>query len=105
MGPGRRSACGTRAPRPMATVVVSPDNVANFPEGGGHFWVYMQYVQGLIRSGCDVYWLERFRRGDDSDRDARTVATFFRRMARFGLDGKVLLYSLDDGADGTGSSF
>ena len=88
----------------MATVVISPDNVANFPEGGGHFWVYMQYAQGLIRLGCDVYWLERFRRGDDPDRDECTLAAFFGRMARFGLDGKVLLYSLDDRADGTSSS-
>jgi len=25
----------------MATVVLSSFDVANFPEGGGHFWVYM----------------------------------------------------------------
>src|SRR6266571_2806191 len=60
----------------------------------------MQYAQGLLRSGCDVYWLERFRRGLDPDRDARALATFFQAMARFGLDGKVLLYSLDDRGDG-----
>jgi len=89
----------------VASVVISPDNVANFPDGGGHFWVYMQYAQGLIRSGCDVYWLERFHRGADPDRDARTLATFFQRMARFGLDGKVVLYSLDDRADSTEASF
>src|SRR3989454_2936732 len=63
MGPGRRSACGTRAPRLMATVVVSPFDVANFPGGGGHFWVYMQYAQGLRRLGCEVYWLEEVRPG------------------------------------------
>ena len=39
----------------MATVVVSPFDVANFPEGGGHFWVYMQYAQGLRHLGCEVY--------------------------------------------------
>ena len=40
----------------MATVVLSPFDVANFPDGGGHFWVYMQYAQGLRRLGCDVYF-------------------------------------------------
>src|SRR5207249_3205597 len=44
----------------MATVMVAAFNVAGFPEGGGHFWVYMQYVLGLRACGCDVYWLERF---------------------------------------------
>ena len=55
----------------MATIVLSPFDVADFPEGGGHFWVYMQYVQALSRLGCEVYWLEQFRRGNDPDRDSR----------------------------------
>jgi hypothetical protein len=88
----------------MTTVVISPSNVANFPDGGGHFWVYMQYAQGLRRLGCDVYWLERFRRGTDRARDAAALSAFFERMARFGLGGKALLYVGDEpggGADGT----
>src|SRR5947209_3647034 len=83
----------------MATIVLSPFDVANFPEGGGHFWVYMQYAQGLRRLGCDVYWLEQFRHGRDKSDDARAVATFFKRMERFGLGERVLLYRLDDGED------
>src|SRR3989442_3394961 len=98
MGPGRRSACGTRAPRLMATVVVSPFDVANFPEGGGHFWVYMQYAQGLRRLGCDVYWLEQFRRGRDKNDDARAVATVFKRMERIQLGGPGLPLKLDEAA-------
>src|SRR5881409_3875944 len=66
------------------TIVIAPYHVADFPEGGGHFWVYLQYVLGLRALGCDVYWLERAT-GDD--------ATFRERMERFGMDGKVILYS------------
>jgi hypothetical protein len=84
----------------VATVVVSSYNVASFPEGGGHFWVYMQYVHGLRQAGCDVYWLERFRRGKDPARDAQAMTTFFDRMRRFGLEGKVLLYTQDDAPAG-----
>jgi len=84
----------------MARVIISSYNVASFPEGGGHFWVYMQYVQGLRQAGCEVYWLERFRSGNDRERDARAMATFFDRMTRFGLEGKVLLYAQDDGRNG-----
>ena len=49
----------------MNTIVVSAYKTANFPEGGGHFWVYMQYVQALRQLGCDVYWLENFRGSGD----------------------------------------
>src|SRR5947208_16247099 len=77
----------------MATVVLSPFDVANFPEGGGHFWVYQQYAQGLRRLGCDVYWLERFDRSDDPGRDARSLSKFFERMERYGLGGRAVLYT------------
>ena len=83
----------------MATVILSSFDVANFPDGGGHFWVYMQYAQALRRLGCDVYWLEQFRPGKDPDRDARALATFFDRMERFGLGGRILLYTLGVGVD------
>jgi hypothetical protein len=76
---------------PRGPVVLSAFNVANFPEGGGHFWVYMQYVQGLRRLGCDVYWLERFVPGGDDARDAHAIATFMDRLAGFGLEGRVIL--------------
>src|SRR5262249_51735950 len=86
----------------MASVVLCPCNVANFPEGGGHFWVYMQYAQGLRRLGCDVYWLERFDASGDPGRDARTLATFFERMGRYGLGGKAVLYKDDVPRPGNG---
>ncbi len=76
----------------MSTVVISVYNVANFTHGGGHLWVYMQYVQGLIRLGCDVYWLEQIRLPGDPGKEADLLASFFRRMREFGLEGKTLLY-------------
>src|SRR5205085_8503470 len=76
----------------MTTVVISPVNVVNFPEGGGHFWVYMQYVQGLRQLGCEVYWLERFDSSGDRHHDALVQAMFVERMERYGLAGKLILY-------------
>ena len=87
----------------MITVVISVYKVANFPEGGGHFWVYMQYVEGLRRLGCDVYWLEQLRPSADPHRQAHVLSTFFERTKRFGLEGKTLLYSIDRGEGDAGS--
>lgn len=84
----------------MITAVISVYKVANFPDGGGHFWVYMQYAQALRRLGCEVYWLEQFQPVADRQREALILATFFLRMQRFGLEGKALLYSVDRRAGG-----
>ena len=58
------------------TVVISVYKVANFPDGGGHLWVYMQYAQGLRRLGCEVYWLEQVRLSGTPDDEARLLSTF-----------------------------
>jgi hypothetical protein len=76
--------------------VLSAFNVANFPQGGGHFWVYMQYALGLRQCGCEVYWLERFITGDDAERDAATMAAFLERLAGFGLRDRVILLAGPD---------
>jgi hypothetical protein len=77
----------------MSVVVISPSNVVTFPEGGGHFWVYMQYVQGLRQLGCEVYWLERFQGSGEGQRDKLMLSTFYQRMESYGLGGNIILYS------------
>src|SRR6266536_1212659 len=75
----------------MPTVVIAPSNVAAFPEGGGHFWVYLQYVLGLRQLGCEVYWLEDFRTKGRAEQEAAALATFRARMEQHGLGAKVIL--------------
>lgn len=76
----------------MTTVVIAPSNVVTFPEGGGHFWVYMQYAKGLMAQGVEVFWLEEFPSSGDEALDARMLAVFEDRMARYGLGGRTILY-------------
>ena len=85
--------------------VISVYKVANFPDGGGHFWVYMQYAQGLRRLGCEVYWLEQFRPPPDAAQETQLLSQFFERMKRFGFEGKTLLYSAARGSPGGPQSF
>jgi len=83
----------------MATVVVSSFKVTGYSEGGGHFWVYMQYIHALRLSGCEVYWLEQFHPTGDPVLDDRAIATFRERVRAFGLEDRLLLYiSHEDGA-------
>ena len=83
----------------MSTVVVSPYRTLEFLEGGGHFWVYLQYVHGLRQVGCDVYWVEQFdSRGARQERSR--VHSLLRRLERYGLAGKVILCT-DPGGERT----
>src|SRR6266513_1151126 len=76
----------------MATVVISPYDVANYPQGGGHFWVYLQYVLGLRLLGHDVYWLEAFRTEGRAEQQAAALATFQALMQQSAPAGRCILY-------------
>jgi hypothetical protein len=80
----------------MATVVISPSNVANFINGGGgHCWVYLQYALGLQQLGCNVYWFERVSRCKVAKYPG-LLSAFAALMEHYGLGGKFILYSEDD---------
>jgi hypothetical protein len=87
----------------MPTVVISPFDVVKFFEGGGHFWVYMQYVLGLRQLGCDVYWLENFHSSGNEQRDAAVLSSFAMRIEPYGLDKKLILY-MSHGQTGSGGA-
>src|SRR5216117_1147618 len=76
----------------MPTVVIAPYNVAAFPQGGGHFWVYLQYVLGFRQLGWEVYWLEAFRTKGRAQEEAAALDTFRARMEQYGLGGKLIVY-------------
>src|SRR5438309_10155815 len=86
----------------MPTVVLAAYNTAGFAEGGGHFWVYLQYVLGLRQLGCDVYWLEGFRTTGRADRAAAALATFRERMQRYALGGRFFVFGTNAEAHRSG---
>jgi hypothetical protein len=83
----------------MTTVIVSPYHVASFPEGGGHFWVYMQYVLGLRQLGCQVYWLEKFSLDPEGDQGKAALQIFSARMQKFGMQNHFILYDAEENSD------
>src|SRR5437867_12665281 len=40
------------------TACLAPANTMAYPNGGGHLWVYLNWVLGLRALGCQVIWLE-----------------------------------------------
>src|SRR5690348_6810102 len=76
-----------------ATVVLSAFDVLQFPQGGGHFSAYLQYVHGLRAQGCEVWWLERLTSSGDPGADARKAAELSERLGAAGLPGRLIVYA------------
>jgi hypothetical protein len=82
----------------MTTVVISPFMTLDYLEGGGHFWVYLQYVEGLRQAGCDVYWFEQLPHGRPPP-DSPRVQAWLQRLAGFGLGDRAILGTGDGAGD------
>jgi len=89
------------------TVCLSTNQTLNYPQGGGHLWVYLNWALGLRALGCEVIWLETVSREESVsalnrrrrlERDGLVerpsdlvhevqvnVATLKRRLERYGL--------------------
>src|SRR5437867_3590857 len=72
-------------------VFVGSAFVAQYPTGGGNFWVPLQYLLGLRALGVDAYWLELLWTRGDAARDRDYIATFRRHVETFGVADRVML--------------
>ena len=91
----------------MAPRVIVGGAIAHHPiGGGGNAWLFLQYVLGFRRLGCDVLYVEHLAEKDCFDRGWRPVAfgdsfnaAFFRReFERVGLGEHAALLQLDGDA-------
>jgi hypothetical protein len=97
------------------TVCLSTNQTLNYPQGGGHLWVFLNWALGLRALGCEVIWLETVsnkesvaalnrrrglepdglaeRRNELVDEEQVNVATLQRRLERYGLAERLALHS------------
>ena len=59
--------------------------MAGYPQAGGHWTVFLQYLLGLRALGHDVFWLETMGSTGDNTRDHLLIRTFFQRFEQYGL--------------------
>jgi hypothetical protein len=75
------------------TVCLSTDTIG-YPEGGGHFWAYLNWALGLQAAGCQVIWLEGVNLRAPLERSLANITVIQERLARYGLGGCLALYPL-----------
>jgi hypothetical protein len=76
-------------------IVLGNSSLADYPEGGGHWMYFLQYLLGLVALGHEVLWLEIFQRSGQPARDQRCINGFFRRLEQYGLAGTGVLLCVE----------
>ncbi len=72
-------------------VFVGSAFVAQYPHGGGNFWVPLQYLLGLLDLGYDAWWLEYLWTRGDAARDRAYIDAFLGSVRDFGVADRVVL--------------
>ncbi len=77
-------------------VFIGSSFVAKYPEGGGNFWVPLQYLLGLRALGHDAWWVEILTSGDAAT-GRRAIEVFRRHVEALGVADRVVLGHVTDG--------
>jgi hypothetical protein len=78
-------------------VLADGGSFAGYPQGGGHWSCFLQYLFGLHALGHEVFWLEVLSSSGNRVRDQRLIDVFLKRFERYGFKDRcaVLLYDQD----------
>lgn len=75
--------------------VVVAGGLARYPQGGGHWACFLQYVLGLRDLGHEVWWLDVLPSVGDPAGDERLIRVFFQRFGRYDLRDRCALLLVD----------
>lgn len=79
-------------------IVLGTSTLADYPEGGGHWSVFLQYIEGLRHLGHNVFLLERYNCTGKAALDEHRAKLFLSRMSRMGLRGSCAIIAACKGA-------
>ena len=80
----------------MGPTVCILANTVGYPEGGGHACAYLNWALGLREAGCQVLWLESVKPETPPELAQANAAALKSRLAHYGLDRSLVLWSGDD---------
>jgi len=74
-----------------APTVCLAASALEYPRGGGHLWVFLNWALGLRSLGCGVVWLEVVGPNAHPSTTRKRAARLERELARFGVEQRVVL--------------
>ena len=79
----------------LRIVLADGGSFARYPQGGGHWSCFLQYLFGLNALGHEVFWLEVFESCGNRAQDQESIEIFFKRFETYGVKDRcaLLLYN------------
>lgn len=77
----------------MSITVCLAASTIEYPEGGGHFWVYLNWALGLQALGCQVVWLEGIDAQMPAHEAQALISTLKSYLEPYGFAQQVALCS------------
>src|SRR5262249_49853036 len=83
-------------------IVIGTAFVAQYPTGGGVFWIPLQYLRGLRELGYDAWWVELLWTRGDAGIDRANIDAFWRHARELDdvAERVALLHFPDSTRDG-----
>src|SRR5262249_19980509 len=75
----------------MSVRVCLAADTLSYPQGGGHFWVYLNWALGLRAAGCDVIWLEVVSPEIDASELRSFSGSLKQRLEHYGFAAALVL--------------
>lgn len=79
----------------MSTTVWLSAYTINYPVGGGHLWVYLNWALGLRDAGCKVIWLETLDVNKPVLENQHLATLLRERLRKFGFANSIALCAHD----------
>jgi hypothetical protein len=78
-------------------IVLAGATMAQYPQGGGHWSVFQQYMSALKALGHEVHWIELFPMNAKSrvNERNRLINLFFNRWRKFGFDRQCIVLAFN----------
>jgi hypothetical protein len=78
------------------SICVGSAFVAQYPRGGGMFWLPLQYLRGLCELGHDAWWLELLWTRGNAATDRDCIECFWDQARVLGVADRVAMLHLPD---------
>ncbi len=76
----------------MSATICLAANTLYYPNGGGHFWAYLNWTLGLKANGCKIIWLEGVQADTTKEVLCKLVDSLREKLSPYGLAKSVALY-------------
>lgn len=73
----------------MQRTITLMAQTVEYPTGGGHFWVYLNWALGLQANGYQVLWLETIHPNTSADSLINSLTLLRKRLSPYGLESNI----------------